>query len=96
MTGSFPRNIDTGYVYQCIRSLTVGNSYYEMLILSLVKSMKNVKRSVCNVQETKKIYLQVSETLVSYDNTKQRHKPDEPDLNLHRLENLKSRKDNIN
>jgi hypothetical protein len=33
----------------------------------------------------------VSEPLVSYHNTARRHNPEDLDLNLHRLENLKSR-----
>jgi hypothetical protein len=32
-----------------------------------------------------------SETLVSYNNTTRRHKPEDLDVNLHRRENLKSR-----
>jgi hypothetical protein len=32
-----------------------------------------------------------SETLVSYRNAKQRHNPEDLDLNLHRRENLKCR-----
>jgi len=32
-----------------------------------------------------------SETLVSYHNTTQHHKPEDPNLNIHRRENLKSR-----